>query len=36
MTRVCRGESVDSDLLEIAIWADEWWPDFEATFPTVG
>lgn len=32
MTRVCRGESVDSDLLEIALWADEWWEEFEATF----
>lgn len=33
MTRVCRGESVDSDLLDIAIWSDEWWKEFEATFP---
>lgn len=33
MTRVCRGEAVDSDLLEVALWADEWWEDFEATFP---
>lgn len=33
MTRVCRGEIVDGDLLDIAIWSDAWWKEFEATFP---
>lgn len=32
MTQVCRGEPVDSDMLEIALWADEWWEELEATF----
>lgn len=32
IARAYRGEAVDGDMLEIAIWADGWWPQFEATF----